>query len=163
MFERYPDATEVTDEEIQRLASNERLVHLAGTIIPPRIGVRLFVVKLEYFYFEPGTPKNDEFIFHVIDWQDMSWAVVSIPKGYLELAKKVAAEVGLRIADGVPHSITAGQVYVFPMNTENVFTLENVSGHEVYSSSNERIMELLAEEAQEIEEIFDKHKSSIDN
>ena len=163
MFERYSEAMETTDEEIQRLARDERLVHFAGTIIPPRVGVRLFVVKLEYFYFEPGTPRNDEFIFHVINWQDMNWVVVSIPKEYMELAKKVATEVGLRIADGVPHVITARQVYVFPMNTENVFTLENVSGHEVYNGNEERIMELLAEESQEIEEIFDKHKSSSNN
>jgi hypothetical protein len=163
MFERYAGVIETTDEEVQRLASNERFVHFAGTIIPLRVGVRLFLVKLEYFYFEPGTFRNDEFIFHVIDWQDMSWAVVSIPKEYLELARGVAAEAGLRVVDGVPHAITAGQVYVFPMNTKNLFTLENVSGHEVYSSNDERITELFFEESQKIKEIFDKHKSSSNN
>jgi len=163
MFERYEDVIETSEEEVQRFASNENFVHFAATINPLRLGFRLFMVKLEYFHFEPGTSRNDQFILHMINWQGMSWAVVSIPKEYLELARRVAAEAGLRVADGVPHAITAGQTHVFPMNTKNLFTLENVSSHEVYSSNNERRTELFFEESQKIEEIFNKHKSSSKN
>jgi hypothetical protein len=156
----YGSVIKTTDEEIQNLAKNERFVHFAGSVIPPRPGVRLFAAKLEYSYFEPGTPRNDEFILHVINWQGMSWAVVSIPREYMEAAKKIAAEVGLRIADGVPHLIVGGQTHPFPMNTENVFALENVPGHEIYENNPNRLAELLAKEDHEVEEIERGHKSS---
>ncbi len=163
MFEKYAAIMETSDEELQRIASNENFVHFVATINPPRLGIRLFMVKLEYFYFEPGTSRNDDFILHIINWQGMSWVIVSIPRECLGMAKRIATEAGLRVVHGVPHVITAGQVHVFPMSTKNLFTLENVSGHEVYSSSNERTAELFFEETQEIKEIFDKHKSSSNN
>ena len=166
-MEEYIDASkvaaDVTDEEVQKFAKNEKFIHFAGMIMPARPGVRLFAVKLEYFHFEPGTPKNDEFILHVINWQGTSWAVTSIPKEYMELARNIAAEVGLRIADGVPHLMIVGQVCKFPMDSESVFTLENVPGHAVYKNDQNIEVDLLTQEDSVIEEIVEKHRSSIDN
>ena len=64
----------------------------------------------------------------------MVWTVISIPKEEKDSAVKTAVSVGLRIADGVPHIITAGKSYTFPMATKNVFTLENTPGHEIYKN-----------------------------
>jgi len=153
----------VSDEELRKFGEDKRLIHFAGLINPPRPGVRLFAVKLEYFYFEPGTPKNDEYIFHIVNWEEMVWGVISIPKEYMDLAKKVAAEAGLRIADGTPHMIIGGGQRRFPMNTNNVFTLENVSDHLVYKNDPQTMFNLFAKENYEMDEIFKKQKSSRGN
>lgn len=153
----------VSDAEIRKFGEDKRFIHFAGLLNPPRPGVRLFAVKMEYFHFEPGTPKNDEFIFHIVNWEEMTFGVISIPKEYMDLAKKVAQEVGLRIADGIPHMLLGGQSRPFPMDTDNVFTLENVSGHAVYSSDPQTMFNLFAKENYEMEEIFRKQKSSRGN
>jgi len=147
--------TGTTEEELRRFSNDERFVHFVGMATPRRPGVMLFAIKLEFWYFPPDTEKNDDFVLHRIEWQSMLWMVVSIPRQYMDLAKKIAAESGLRIVDGIPTIITPEGTQPFPMGSDNVFALENVPGHAVYGHEFGEIEKLLAQENEEITEILD--------
>jgi len=147
--------TATTEEELRRFSNDERFIHFVSMSTPRRPGVMLFAVKLEHWHFPPDTEKNDDFVLHVIEWQNMLWMVVSIPRQYMNLAKKIAAESGLRIADGIPTIITPGGTQPFPIDSDNVFTLENVPGHAIYEHEFGEIEKLLAQENEEITEILD--------
>jgi hypothetical protein len=162
-FKGAEGTADVSDEQFQEITRNEKLINLVGCLSPRRVGVQIFNVRLEYFYFEPGTPKNDEYILHIINWQGMIWSVVSIPKECLEIAKKVAQETGLKIADGIPYLISSEQTVSFPITTPNVLTLENAKGSPVYKNDFKIIEELLDKEDAEIQEIQEKYQISKNN
>ena len=147
--------TATTEEELRRFSNDERFIHFVSMSTPRRPGVMLFAIKLEYRYFPPGTERNDDFVLHVINWQNMIWMLVSIPRECMSLAKKIAAESGLRIVDGIPTIITPEGTQPFPMGSDNVFALENVPGHAVYGHEFGEIEKLLAQENEEITEILD--------
>lgn len=70
-------------------------VHILLIWIRP--GARLFVTTLEYTYYKPRTERNALFKFGVGLWNGIQAAVVSIPKEDVELARKVAAELGMSL------------------------------------------------------------------
>lgn len=144
---------EISPGEVHEFARDEHLVHFLGTAYPRRLGVMLFAVKLEYSYFPPGTSKNEELQMHLFNWEGMVWAMVSIPRVYMELATLIASETGVRIADGIPHLLGGGEMKAFPLSGENVFTLESARGHEVYRSTPAGIDRLLIQEDEEIRKI----------
>jgi hypothetical protein len=93
---------------------------------------------LEYMYFEPGTPKNSQFIMAYFEWIDGLWIVTSIPTKYKLHAKAVTRKCGIRIADGVPTELSwnekTNQIKPrwFPVKSNNAFHLENEEGHPMY-------------------------------
>jgi len=145
--------TATTEEELRRFSNDERFIHFVSMSTPRRPGVMLFAIKLEYRYFPPGTERNDDFVLHVINWQNMIWMLVSIPRECMSLAKKIAAESGLKIVDGIPTIITPGKTQPFPIGSDNVFTLENIPGHAVYGHGLDEIKRLLVQENEEIRKI----------
>jgi hypothetical protein len=52
-------------------------------------------MRLEYTYFIPGTPRNEEYFLRLFKWNEIIWFMVSIPKSEAHLMEKVAAECGL--------------------------------------------------------------------
>ena len=145
-----------TEEKIQAFVNNTRFVHFLCLIIPRRPGVLLFSVKLEYSYFPPNTQKNEEYRLHMINWEDMTWSMISIPEEYSHMAHGVADEVGVRIADGIPHTSTDGlkTLRAFPIKGNNVFTIENVKESEVYVNDSKIIQRLYDEEDVQIQRII---------
>lgn len=129
-----------------------------------RIGIQSFVVFLEYRYFKPGTEMNKHFHFAIVDWMQMKWFVVIVHKRHLETVDKLAKLLGLRRGNGIPHMITfeRGQPIKarFPLDTDNVWTMENIEGHFCYN--NNRDLERKAREFEhracdaEIEEHYAK-------
>lgn len=97
--------------------------HVAG--LRGRPGVALWLTQLEHTYFPPASPRNAEFVLHWVRWEDLEWAVASIPRRAERFARRTAERLGLRLADGVPTLIDgSGSPKFFPMNGDNVFTLE---------------------------------------
>lgn len=142
-----------TEEESAQFFNNPDFIHFVGSIGPPRPGVSLFMVKLEHTYFPSGTDANKYFFLRMQKWEGIIWVIVSIPKEKKNLAEKIAAETGLRIADGIPHMFHSGQVTGFPISNERVFTLVNIDEHLVYKNDPKEIKKLLMQEHQQIEEI----------
>lgn len=141
----------LTIEEIQsKYADDPNWFCIVTMIKPPRIGANLFIVSLEYNHFKPGTDRNKDFQFMFIKWQDMIYAMVTIPYKDKDIAYRVAEEVDMRISDGIPE--------VFPVHSPRVFSLENSKNSPVYGSSQENLKKLEEEEDAKVEDIFTAHE-----
>ncbi len=64
----------------------------------------------------------------------MKLALVIIPRVHRPQAEWIAKQLGLRIANGVPHVGSSKGWSHFPIDVPNLFTLENVPGHFVYQN-----------------------------
>jgi hypothetical protein len=122
------------DEDLRVFIDDPHFIHYLGMLIPPRPGVADCISLLENTYFKPGTTRNDLFVMRIIEWEELTWVMVSIPISDKGLMEKAAQVSGLRVADGVPTMLQGGGVSHFPVSNERVFTLENCSGHPVYQN-----------------------------
>lgn len=152
---------EETEEDTELFFKNSNFVHFVGMIAPPRPGVRLCITKLEHEHYPPGSDLNNDFFMRLRKWEDILWAIVSIPKNDIEIMQNVAKETGLKIADGLPCIISSGKMKRFPIkNSKNVFTLENSTDHPIHKRKiafkdiPKTIKEMEIEEDIEIEKIF---------
>lgn len=114
--------------------SDPNKVNYACMGVPARPGVKLFLSTLEYKWFPPGTVKNALFTLTLLEWEDMLWDVVTIPKECEEHAKATAKMTGMRIANGVPVLLST-TISTFPIGGDNVFSVENCSDHPIYKGS----------------------------
>jgi len=126
--------TKQTDQydEIRRLLGPDKVGYIL-MLEPRRIGVLAFATFLEYRHFPP-LPRNDDFMMALLKWEEMKWAIICIPRSQEHLVPPILAELGLRIADGVPTCISSAGTTFFPIQQPNVFTIENVAGHFVYKN-----------------------------
>lgn len=139
---------QVQSKELDAWATNSAWLVLPA--LAERPGVGLFFAELEHEYFPPIGPVNDLFQIMAMLWpqSDLKWTVGFIPMRYKPLAEHVAARNGLRLANGFPHVVQKGRVYMhgsmrfekgceigqglgmgvtvmrFPYSGDNVFTLE---------------------------------------
>lgn len=98
-----------------------------------RPGVMLFQSILENKYFPVGTPENDkEFEWRILEWMDLKWTIVTIPFAKKDFAYRAAEEAKMKIADGIPRMAVDGEWHSFPMDSPNVFSIENQSGSKIY-------------------------------
>lgn len=148
-----------TLEDVAEFMRNPRNVHYIGMLMPPRPGVRLFATRLEYEHYVPGTVRNELYKIAIINWEDIIWILVSIPKEDAPLAGKIAEECGLRFADGVPTIITSEGLAQFPVNETNLFTLENILGHRIYGQGQSRFLEIVEEESRRVDLIVTQWQS----
>ena len=148
------DSLKFEEERIEKfqktITDDKNSIYLVGMIRPPRPGVRSFFQKLEYSYFPPGTDKNDDFTFAFVEWEGTIWSVAGIPRDYFEIAKEIAKEFKVRIAGGIPNMVSEGKVIFFPIDGDNVFTLENTPDHEVYVSGPDGYKKIIEKEREEL-------------
>ena len=119
-------------EDSRVFFADPHYIHYAGMINPPRPGFADCIQMLEHMHFAPGTLRNDRFHMRVINWEGIIWGIVSIPTAEKELMERIAQVNGLRIANGIPVMLSGGGMHKFPVESKNLFVLENVSGHPVY-------------------------------
>jgi len=122
------------ENDLQEAAKDPTRFHIVGDM--HRIGVSLFMVKLEYTHYPPRSGKNHLFDLRILKWpadMPMHWVICSIPIEDRPLAEQVIEECGLRLADGTPIVLggAAGEQF-FPMSGPTVFSLENCHGHPIY-------------------------------
>lgn len=133
---RIQKASEIGDGEIvsedvfRALAQQTDRLFLVCMLLRP--GVATFTTRLEFEHFPPLTAANAELDLYTVEWSDLPWAVISIPKTKRHLAEEVAEQCGLRIADGIPWVIGGDGDQHFPLHGPNVFTMENVRESKVY-------------------------------
>lgn len=140
---------------------NPVFVHFFGSFHPRRPGVMLCFKKLEYNYFSPKTKHHKEFIFNVVNWGNSVWGVVSLLKNKKKLMEETAAETGLRIIDGPPpQQQINGRMEDFPFQGKNLFTLENIPKHPVYTCDFAEFAKMLSDEDIEISKIKNNHKKA---
>lgn len=148
-------------KDLQKAANDPSRFHIVGDI--NRIGVNLFMVKLEYTHYPPRSGKNHLFDVRILKWphDDFNfWAICSIPTEDRSLAERIIEECGLRLAHGTPIMLCGGKEHYFPMQGENVWSLENCHGHPIY---NDRAAaeKLRGEHNREIETILENDNIKI--
>jgi len=130
-----------------------------------RIGAGLFNVKMEYTYFAPRSGKNYLFELVLMKWPDVQtflWAIASFPIEYRPQAEAFAKECGLRLADGVPTIFDGSGAHQFPLEGPTVYTMENISGHQVYGNSGEKLkLKLKKEEHAAIDAIIGADRAKL--
>lgn len=149
-----------SDEHFQEFFKNERFMHYVGMISPPRLGVEEFVSLVEHRHFKPGTLRNELFIMRIIDLEDITWLIMSIPVEDISLAESAAGECGLRIANGVPTMISGNGFQRFPADNERVFTLENRSDHPTYRNDSVSERVILNAEQETVDRMKTKNRRS---
>ncbi len=90
-----------------------------------------FSFGLEHTYFHPDDlTLNDFFQFRLLKWQDMEWAIITIPSTHHIFADVIAKRTGLKLTNGSPCILgwdnTKNQPTqeFFPLEGPNVFSLE---------------------------------------
>lgn len=143
------------NDDLKRAAEDPTRFHICGDM--NRIGVSLFMTKLEYTHYPPRSGKNHLFEFRILKWPDdfpMYWVIASIPIEDREMAELLIPECGLRLANGIPMMLGGGKELVFPMSGDRVWCLENSSGHPIYNNNQAEIKKLKAEQDAEVEKIL---------
>jgi hypothetical protein len=155
------------NDRLPDLGLDESRLHLIVDM--SRVKSNLFATKMEYTYFPPRSGKNWQFEMVIIKWPmfgddpltklfappPMLFAVMSFPIEYRPQADAFAKECGLRIADGIPTVISGGVIEHFPLNGKTVFTLENITGHQVYKNDRTKCEQLRQKEFAEVEKIIE--------
>jgi hypothetical protein len=121
---------EETREESEHFFADPSNTHYVA--LPQRPGVQDCVTTLEQVHYPVDSPRNDLFHFRYLVWEDLQWFIISIPATDRAIMERVTLAHGLRIADGVPTMLSFNGVKRFPIDQENVFTLENIPSHPVY-------------------------------
>jgi hypothetical protein len=114
---------------LEELARHSGRLHLVA--LGERPGVYQFTRQLELVYFPPRTPRNVDFEYRAVQWEGMIWALLSIPEKSRRFAERLAAKIGLRLADGVPTAFSSddpSSPAFFPMRGNDVWTLEFAKG-----------------------------------
>lgn len=142
-----------SDEDLQNFLEYPEWIHYVGMFVPPRPGVHECIALLEHQHYQPGTERNDLFIMRIIEFSQMLWVMISIPISEKHLMEEVSDECGLRIADGVPTSISLEGVEAFPASNERVFTLENKPDHPVYQNDPELTKKVLEAEKETLDRV----------
>lgn len=126
--------TKKLQEVAALLAREGNKIGLVGSI--ERVGVPSFAVFLEHRLFTPCTPLNDLLMMSLAEWEGMHWIILVFHKTHLPGVDELMKTLGLRRADGVPHMMTGKGVIPFPVNSDNVFTIENIKGHFTYHNDH---------------------------
>lgn len=126
-----PETNTVTTDQIQsHFNANDRF-GVVGFV--ERIGFGKFMTRLEHEHYNPQDIElNNRFQMFIIQHQDMTFFIVSIPLEDRHLAEKIAEECDLRFADGVPTFIGEGRAGRFPIQHKNLWSCENLPNSDVY-------------------------------
>ena len=129
---------------------------IVGQMNPPRIGVQAFSVFLEYRHFTPRDPVlNAKFEYALIHAPDeIIFSLILVPMSCRPVVEAIAAELRLRLADGVPHILGGLKPWHFPVDKPNVFTLEQQGGSFIYLNSPALYRAALAVEMEKCEQVF---------
>jgi len=115
---------------LEVLAGDTAMFYVVGATFRP--GVVEFSTRLEHEHYRPGTPKNSKYRLIIVNWPldewKVRWYVIGFPVEDRHTAERVAKECGLRFADGVPLLIGDRKQEFFPMQSKNVWNLENIEG-----------------------------------
>jgi len=146
----------VTDrDKIKEIMRNKDLVFFFGLIYPRMPKVFLFATKLEYLYFPPNTEKNKEFLFGTSELGGTIWAMIGVPKESLELARRVAEECQLDVANEIPYLLSEKKAFSFLTDKKNLFSLANAESSNLWNSDPWEIEEVIKEEDREIVSIIE--------
>lgn len=139
-------------EALREFVSNPNYFHCIGMIVPRRMGILIFLAKLEGKHYFPGSLNSGNIVFHLVDWKGYKWVILTIPKEDVSFAEELAKENSLTMTKGSPSVIAKGKIFPFPVQGENIFTL--TSSQEEIADRKKYAM-LLLEEDKKINEFLE--------
>lgn len=157
-------------EEIQHRCANPKQVVFAS--MQDRIGLVGWMTQLEYTYFRPDTPANEDFNLYIMKWPDddpFYWVLVQIPKTHEKIAKELLFDHGLKVGGENDAKGPRGYTFIlfdhngkheFPIQGENVFCLENHSkgtDHVAYTNDKEKLKSAKEAEDAIVKRFHDEH------
>lgn len=113
-----------------------------------RLGAASLAGAIEWYWYPPNTDRNRLFDIYFTDWEDLRWMVIAFPAGRLDEVKRLAKQLGLRLANGVPTMFSLASkrpsdiIPLFfpgerlPNGRDNMamMTIENDAGSPVYQN-----------------------------
>ena len=105
------------------LDRDESKVHVV--VLTMRPGANLFCVWLEHEHFNPLTDREPLMEFRYVYWMKQAFILITIPFGDWRLIHRAAKVAGLVVRDGFPTVINENGVYLFPMQSSRICSLEN--------------------------------------
>lgn len=107
------DTTYLPIDYVQKFTNSEEFVIIVSEAIRP--GIKLFLTKLEYTLFKPGTPENAKLSYGVgqIVKDAALHLIMVFPAVYLSAAEQLAKNCGLQFVKDAPASfpISGSAVY----------------------------------------------------
>ena len=144
---------QMTPEGMQELIADSHSMCVYAMAMRP--GVRYFMHHVEYTHFPPETPANDAYTFGMLKWQEMQWHLFIVPltfRAAIEASAKIA-KVRLVPDDFSVTVLSSEGMERFPIRGDNIFSVENESGSEVYGGLGAD-QDLYVEETMRIQKEF---------
>jgi len=119
-----------------------------------RPGAALFCRKVELELYPPGTEANDDVDFVELMFEGLAYAVLIVPMGDKSKIEGIAASLGMRLADGIPHVVSSQSVTRFPFRSLSTYTLEYRKSSIAYSGGQaalEQMDQIYARQMLELE------------
>jgi hypothetical protein len=161
-----------TTEELQARCADPSTVVFAS--MWDRIGITGWMTQLEYTYFRPDTPANEQINVFMMKWPDnfpMFWVLVQIPRTHEKVAKELLYFHGLKVGGENDPEGARGYTFMvlgpkgeekFPLQGENIFCLENHSKgtkHVAYTNDPEKLKAAKAAEDEIVKRFHDEHET----
>ncbi len=128
-----------------------------------RHGACLAIMDIEYSYYWPDTPLNDEFELLHSPWEGITYFTMIVPLRHRPVIENVLAKHGLELADGIPHAIHDGAIKQFDMKDgPNVWSVRyRDENHPAYGklSTDPQMKEYRKIEARQIIAMSDLQKA----
>lgn len=121
---------EESESESRIFFADQQWIHFVG--MAQRPGVADCLQTMEHSHYPPESDGNDNFHLRILQWEEIVWFITSIPRVDYKKMEAVALACGLRITNGVPRIINDKGLSSFPIDQDNVFTLENIPTHPIY-------------------------------
>jgi hypothetical protein len=157
-------------------------MHIIGALPPARYGVVPFAVELEHEHYPPGTPRNQRFHLHLVEWRGLTWSIVSIPERHLARAASVAENYALKlvpalpvILDERPNVVALGAISErnlpsweeklghpiprFPVPPQGCHTLEYIAGHPAYQYQQAWVTQARSAEVARVDTMLKRYQS----
>jgi hypothetical protein len=67
-----------------------------------RVAVPAFAAAIEWYWYPPDSERNRLFDVYSTKWAALDWIIIAFPNGRLPAVRRLAKQLGLRLADGVP-------------------------------------------------------------
>lgn len=128
-----PSREEVPPAVLHELFAQPQLMQVIAVVMPMMFpGVRLFFTKLEYELFPPGTTRNSELRFFIVEWNEMTFMIGTFPTLDLERAEVLGTEKQVNIAldrGKTVLSIGGPEDGMFPFTGPNAYMLRMAETH----------------------------------
>lgn len=135
---------DLTDEMIRRYDADHSKLKIVSDVLRP--GANTFARGVELTIYKPGTPRNDDFEFFTLHFQEMPYVIAAVPMKDKPEVEAFLSKHGLRLQDGFPHVISSAGVAKFPFRSNSTFSLGGKHDNIMYEGSAAR------EQAERIEE-----------